>query len=158
MESQNDKTIFKKSIDLFNARSGNKRETSAAHLLTKTRANYFAAGTGQTEADLIKKAEIAREALRSIEREIAQALAQITPEVQVPKVGENILQYLCSPEVSEALLGDLAEGFRRRTTERGRAAALWWYRWQIARSVVKFTANVLFRVASVIEALRKLGL
>jgi hypothetical protein len=158
MGSQSDKTTFSKYVDLLNARSGYKRETTGAHLLTKTRANYFGAGTGKTEADLTKTAEIAREALRSIERELAQALAQITPEVQVPRLGEIILPYLCSPEVSEALLGDLDEGFRRRTTKRGVAAALWWYRWQIARSVVKFAANVLFRVVSILEALRKLGL
>jgi hypothetical protein len=152
MGSQHDKTIF----DLLDRRSRNKRERTGTYLLTKTSANYFAARTDQTE--IAKRAEVAREALRSIDRILDEALAQTAPEVQVPRLAETILMYLYPPELIEGMLGDLEEGFRRMKTQRGLAAARWWYHWQTARSIVTFAASSLYRLVSILEVLRKLGL
>lgn len=77
---------------------------------------------------------------------------------EVPKLADGILIYVCSPEVLEQTLGDLEEGFRQVAAERGAAAARRWYYWQVARSVVTFVASSLFRLVSLLEALRKLGL
>jgi hypothetical protein len=98
--------------------------------------------------------------IRKVQRDISfwYRYLEVPEKVQVPRLAETILTYLYSPEKLEGMLGDLEEGFRRITTRQGLNAARWWYRWQTARSVVASVGNFLLRVASIVEAIRKLCL
>ena len=54
-----------------------------------------------------------------------------------PWLTERLLDsFIESPEVSEDLLGDLAEVWHQRSEREGPRAASWWYRKQAAKSVV----------------------
>jgi hypothetical protein len=54
-----------------------------------------------------------------------------------PWFAERLLDsFIESPEVADDMLGDLAEEWHQRSERHGPRAASWWYRKQVARSVV----------------------
>ena len=54
-----------------------------------------------------------------------------------PWFAERLLDsFIENPEVSEDMLGDLAEEWHQRSESQGPRAASWWYRKEVARSVV----------------------
>jgi len=55
-----------------------------------------------------------------------------------PAVGETLIGLFCSGNIREAILGDLAEKFEERASERGASYARAWYWWQVARSFGPF--------------------
>lgn len=67
-----------------------------------------------------------------------------------PWFTERLLgSFIENPEVSEDVLGDLAEEWHERSERQGPRAASWWYRKQAARSVVHlFRSRRVFRSGS----------
>jgi hypothetical protein len=76
----------------------------------------------------------------------------------VPRLGEAIISALCPAKNVEGVLGDLEEGFGSLAARHGLRAAHRWYWGQVLRSVLPFAAQFVVRVATLWEALRKLGL
>jgi hypothetical protein len=77
---------------------------------------------------------------------------------EVPWVGECILEYVCSSDRLEVVLGDLERNFRRRTAKRGLAAARRWYWWQVMRSVAAFGIQAIVAIVLLRDFLKKIGL
>ena len=68
------------------------------------------------------------------------------PVIEVPSSGETILSYVCKPDCLEAMLGCLEQNFRRRATKRGLRAAQRYYWFQVARAVISFGLDALYRL------------
>jgi hypothetical protein len=51
------------------------------------------------------------------------------PSIEVPKLGEQLLHFFVSREISESKIGDLSEDYRKRYPKLGpRGACVWYYK------------------------------
>lgn len=82
----------------------------------------------------------------------------VRPPATVPSAAEAIIDYICSPDRKEAVLGDLQSGFTRITAKRGEKAARRWYWWQTTRTAAAFGMQMISRLVLLRTLLGKLGL
>jgi hypothetical protein len=80
------------------------------------------------------------------------------PTSPIPAAAEHILAWIVTPDILDAVLGDMESGFYRIAKRHGHQAATRWYVWQVGRSAGHFAIRKLMHAVRLTAILHRLGL
>ena len=89
---------------------------------------------------------------------VARIRGSVGKGVNVPRLGEVALWFICPRKQREGVLGDLEEDFRKCCRDHGLRTAQVWYWWQVIRTAAANTSAFALKATMVETVLRKLGL